>query len=67
MANAYGFFTPSVQSVRGRINPSPSVGVYGFGFCSNKGIATRVLCSSSVEGVEKLGSGVSASESRVPR
>lgn len=65
MANAYGFFTPSVQSVRGRINPS--IGVYGSGFCSYKGMTTRVFCTSSVEGVEKLGSGVSGSESRVPR
>lgn len=65
MANAYGFFTPSVQSVRGRINPS--IGVYGSGYCSYKGFTTRVLCLSSVEGVEKLGSGVSPSESRVPR
>ncbi|KAL1824978.1 hypothetical protein ACET3Z_011756 [Daucus carota] len=56
MTNAYGFLTTSVQGVRERINPSPSVGVYGFGFCSNEGFAKRFLRSSSVEGKDGLSS-----------
>ncbi|KAA8522260.1 hypothetical protein F0562_012933 [Nyssa sinensis] len=65
MANASGFFSPTLPSLRRRI-PSPIV-IYRSGFCSPVGIYRRVLCSSTTEGAEKLGSGVSPSESRVPR
>ncbi|CAK9176084.1 unnamed protein product [Ilex paraguariensis] len=62
MANASGFFTPTVPSLRKRINPS-SIGIYRSGNCSSEGIFKRVLCSSTIEGAEKL----STFESRAPR
>lgn len=66
MANASGFFTaPSVPSLRRMIQPS--IGIYRSGFCSSYGISKRVFCSSTIEGAEKFASGVSPSESRVPR
>ena len=67
MANASGFFTaPSVPSLR-RIMIQPSIAIYRSGFCSSYGISNRVFCSSTIEGAEKFASGVSPSESRVPR
>ncbi|KAJ8764220.1 hypothetical protein K2173_005400 [Erythroxylum novogranatense] len=60
MANASGFFSPSVPSPTNRIKPS--VGFPGSGFCSIDGISKRVLCSSKVEGADKL----SPSQSRAP-
>ncbi|PON53838.1 3-oxoacyl-[acyl-carrier-protein] synthase [Parasponia andersonii] len=66
MANASGFFTaPSVPSLRRMIQPS--IGIYRSGFCSSYGIPKRVFCSSTIEGAEKFASGLSPSESRVPR
>lgn len=65
MANASGFFTPSVPSLRGRIQPP--IGIYRSGFCSTEGFSKRVFCSSNIEGAEKLASGASPSESRVPK
>ncbi|PON92966.1 3-oxoacyl-[acyl-carrier-protein] synthase [Trema orientale] len=66
MANASGFVTaPSVPSLRRMIQPS--IGIYRSGFCSSYGISKRVFCSSTIEGAEKFASGVSPSESRVPR
>ncbi|XP_057976514.1 beta-ketoacyl-[acyl-carrier-protein] synthase III, chloroplastic [Malania oleifera] len=64
MANASGFFSPSAPSFRGRIQPS--VGVRS-GFCCYERITKRVFCSSAIEGAAKQASGVSLSESRVPR
>ncbi|KAL6979717.1 Beta-ketoacyl-[acyl-carrier-protein] synthase III A, chloroplastic [Sarracenia purpurea var. burkii] len=60
MANASGLFSPAIPCLRKR-NP-PYIGVYRYGFCSSEGISKRVLCSTTLEG-----SGVSPSESRVPR
>ncbi|GFZ06980.1 3-ketoacyl-acyl carrier protein synthase III [Actinidia rufa] len=65
MANASGFCSPTVPSLKKRI--SPSIGVYRSGFCSSEGISRRVSCASTVEGPERLGPGVSPSESRIPR
>uniref|UniRef100_M4QSR7 beta-ketoacyl-[acyl-carrier-protein] synthase III n=1 Tax=Camellia chekiangoleosa TaxID=450940 RepID=M4QSR7_9ERIC len=61
MANASGFFSPTVPSLRKRI--PLSIGIYRSGFCSADGFSKRVFCSSTTEGEEKL----SPSESRVPR
>ncbi|CAL5429694.1 unnamed protein product [Camellia sinensis] len=61
MANASGFFSPTVPSLRKRI--PLSIGIYRSGFCSADGFSKRVFCSSTIEGEEKL----SPSESRVPR
>ncbi|XAR70434.1 Beta-ketoacyl-[acyl-carrier-protein] synthase III [Bertholletia excelsa] len=66
MANASGFFMPTIPSARNRIS-STSIGVYRSGFCSDEGISKRVSCSSTVEGAENLSSGVSLSASRGPR
>ncbi|XP_065627701.1 beta-ketoacyl-[acyl-carrier-protein] synthase III, chloroplastic [Quercus suber] len=65
MANASGFFTPSVPSLRRRIQPP--IGIFGSGYRSPEGFSTRVFCSSTTEGADKLASGASSSESRVPR
>uniref|UniRef100_A0A5B7B9K8 Putative ketoacyl-ACP synthase III n=1 Tax=Davidia involucrata TaxID=16924 RepID=A0A5B7B9K8_DAVIN len=65
MANASGLFSPTGPSL-GRKIPQP-IGIYRSGFCSPEGISKRVFCSSTSEGAEKLGSGVSPSKSRVPR
>ncbi|RVX15380.1 3-oxoacyl-[acyl-carrier-protein] synthase 3 A, chloroplastic [Vitis vinifera] len=61
MANASGFFSPSVPSLRRRVQPS--IGFYRSGFCFQAKISKRVFCSSTIEGAEKL----SPSQSRVPR
>lgn len=63
MASASGLFTPVVPSgVRRRF--SPSIGIYQSGFWFSEGVyARRVLCSSTIEGADKL----SPSQSRAPR
>ncbi|KAE8722527.1 synthase III [Hibiscus syriacus] len=58
MANASGFFTPSVPKLRTKVQPS--IGISGSGF----GFSRRVVCSSAIEGAEKH---VSPLESRVPK
>ncbi|XP_039050926.1 3-oxoacyl-[acyl-carrier-protein] synthase 3 A, chloroplastic-like isoform X2 [Hibiscus syriacus] len=58
MANASGFFTPSVPKLRTRIQPSIGISRSGFFF------SRRVVCSSAIEGAEK---DVSPSGSRVPK
>ncbi|KAF5729872.1 3-oxoacyl- acyl-carrier-protein synthase 3 B [Tripterygium wilfordii] len=60
MANASGFFTPSLPRLRSRIQPS--IRIYRSGFCS-EGVSKKVWCCSAMEGAQK----VSPSESRVPR
>lgn len=62
MANASGFFTPSVPRLRTKIQPS--IGIPRSGFCFSQGIFRRVVCSSGIEGAKKH---VSPSESRVPK
>ncbi|KAL0453451.1 UNVERIFIED_CONTAM: 3-oxoacyl-[acyl-carrier-protein] synthase 3 A, chloroplastic [Sesamum latifolium] len=62
MANASGLLSPAVApSVRRRLNPS--IGVFQSGSWFSEGVFRRIVCSSTVQGVEKL----SPSESRVPR
>ncbi|XVF52656.1 hypothetical protein PTKIN_Ptkin05aG0036100 [Pterospermum kingtungense] len=61
MANASGFFAPSVPSLKTRIQPP--IGISRSGFCFSKGIFRRVVCSSNIEGAAKH----SPSESRVPK
>lgn len=62
MANASGLFTtPSVPSLRRKIQPS--IAIFGSGFRSPEGISKRVFCSS----VEKQAGASSTSESRAPR
>ncbi|KAK6934879.1 3-Oxoacyl-[acyl-carrier-protein (ACP)] synthase III [Dillenia turbinata] len=51
MANAYGLVSPSVPSLKRRI--SPNLGVRRSGFCLHEGFASRVFCSSSIEGAQK--------------
>ncbi|GAB4857049.1 Beta-ketoacyl-[acyl-carrier-protein] synthase III A, chloroplastic [Ancistrocladus abbreviatus] len=65
MATASGFFSPSVPGLKRR--NSPFLGVYRSGFCSYVEISKRVLCSSTTEGAQIYSSGVSPSNSRVPR
>ncbi|KAB1199061.1 Clustered mitochondria protein [Morella rubra] len=65
MANASGFFTPSVPSLGRRIQPPG--GLCRSGFRSPEGLFNRVFCSSTSQGGEKLSAGASPSESRVPR
>ncbi|GMY30070.1 3-oxoacyl-[acyl-carrier-protein] synthase 3 A, chloroplastic-like [Fagus crenata] len=65
MANASGFFTPSVPSLRRRIQPP--IGIYRSGFRSPEGFSKRVFCSSTTQDSDKVASGASSSESRVPR
>ncbi|KAI8564225.1 hypothetical protein RHMOL_Rhmol03G0165700 [Rhododendron molle] len=60
MANASGYFSPSIPSLRRR--NSPSIGMYRSGFPSAEGISKRVFCSSTIQGAE-----ASPSKSRVPR
>ncbi|XVF10794.1 hypothetical protein REPUB_Repub07fG0213900 [Reevesia pubescens] len=62
MANASGFFTPSVPSPRRKIQPS--IGISRSGFCLSEGIFRRVVCSSGIEGADKH---VSPSQSPVPK
>ncbi|CAI0413723.1 unnamed protein product [Linum tenue] len=62
MANVSGFLSPSVPSLGRTVKPS--VGVIGSGFCSTKGIAKGIFCSSAVEGAADK---VSPSQSRMPR
>ncbi|KAE8699881.1 synthase III [Hibiscus syriacus] len=62
MANASGFSTPSVSSLRRKLQPS--IGVPQSGFCFPEGIFRRVVRSS---GVEVAGTHVSPSQSRVPK
>ncbi|KAE9459443.1 hypothetical protein C3L33_08660, partial [Rhododendron williamsianum] len=63
MANASGYFSPSISSLRKRNNP-PRIGIYQSGFTSAEGISKRVFCcsSSTIEGAEASPSGT-----RVPR
>ncbi|KDP25634.1 hypothetical protein JCGZ_20790 [Jatropha curcas] len=61
MANASGFFSPSVPSLRRKVKPS--IEMTGSGFFSCGRISRRVFCSSSIEGAEKL----STSQSQIPR
>ncbi|XP_040986338.1 3-oxoacyl-[acyl-carrier-protein] synthase 3 A, chloroplastic-like [Juglans microcarpa x Juglans regia] len=65
MANASGFFTPSVSSWRRRTQPQ--IGIYRSGLLSPDGFSSRVSCSSTIQGQDKLSSGASPSESRVSR
>ena len=65
MANASGFFTPSVPSLRRRIQPP--IGIYRSGFRFPEGFSKRVFCSSTTQDSDKVASGASSSESRVPR
>ncbi|KAF8412408.1 hypothetical protein HHK36_000372 [Tetracentron sinense] len=65
MANASGFISPSVPSLRRR--NLPSFGFSQSGVCSFERITKRVFLCSAVEGVENYASRVSPSESRVPR
>ncbi|KAL4284048.1 hypothetical protein GQ457_16G026530 [Hibiscus cannabinus] len=58
MANASGFFTPSVPRLGTKIQPF--TGISRSGFCFSR----RVVCSSAIEGAEKH---ASPSESRVPK
>ncbi|KAK9198441.1 hypothetical protein WN944_013625 [Citrus x changshan-huyou] len=62
MASASGLFTPSVPSLRRRVQPS--TWIYRSGFCFSQGTFRRVLCSSTIAGSEKS---LSSSESRAPR
>ncbi|KAF7138076.1 hypothetical protein RHSIM_Rhsim07G0104900 [Rhododendron simsii] len=63
MANASGYFSPSIPSLRKRNNP-PCIGICQSGFTSAEGISKRVFCcsSSTIEGAEASPSGT-----RVPR
>ncbi|KAK4415303.1 3-oxoacyl-[acyl-carrier-protein] synthase 3 A, chloroplastic [Sesamum alatum] len=62
MANASGLLSPAVApSVGRRLNPS--TGVFQSGFLFSEGVSRRIVCSSTVQGAEKL----SPSESGVPR
>ncbi|KAF3974773.1 hypothetical protein CMV_001921 [Castanea mollissima] len=69
MANASGFFTPSVPSLRLRGRIQTPIGIYRTGFLSPEGFSLRVFCSNPAQGSDKLasGSGASSSESRAPR
>ncbi|THG09134.1 hypothetical protein TEA_006373 [Camellia sinensis var. sinensis] len=64
MAKTSGFFSPTVPGLRKTI--PPSIGMCRSVYFSGEGISKGVFCSSTIEGSEKLGSGVSPSESRVP-
>ncbi|XP_038876119.1 3-oxoacyl-[acyl-carrier-protein] synthase 3 A, chloroplastic [Benincasa hispida] len=64
MANTSGFFATSVPSLRTR--NLPLGGSFRSGFRSSDGISKAIFCSSSL-GAEKVSSGASPSESRVPR
>ncbi|XP_047338857.1 3-oxoacyl-[acyl-carrier-protein] synthase 3 A, chloroplastic-like [Impatiens glandulifera] len=55
MANASGLFSPTLPSLKKRVYPS--IGLY------RSDLSKRVFCSSTIE----LGSGVSPSESRIPK
>ncbi|XP_022886125.1 3-oxoacyl-[acyl-carrier-protein] synthase 3 A, chloroplastic-like isoform X2 [Olea europaea var. sylvestris] len=61
MANASGLYTATLPTVRRRF--TPSTGIYRSGFWFSEGVSKRIMCSSTVEGADKL----SSSESRVPR
>ncbi|KAJ4828871.1 3-oxoacyl-[acyl-carrier-protein] synthase 3 A, chloroplastic [Turnera subulata] len=62
MANASGFFSPAVPSLRWRVKPS--VGIFGSGFWSNEVVSRRIVCSSAIEGAADK---VSPSQPRIPR
>ncbi|KAL6181986.1 hypothetical protein ACLB2K_043409 [Fragaria x ananassa] len=63
MANASGFFTtPSVPSLRRKVQPS--LAIFGSGFRSPEGFSRRVVFCSSVE---KQAGASSSTESRAPR
>ncbi|KAL2482915.1 3-oxoacyl-[acyl-carrier-protein] synthase III [Forsythia ovata] len=61
MANASGLYRPTLPTVRRKFTPSK--GIHRTGFWFSEGGSKRVLCSSTVQGADKL----SPSESRVPR
>ncbi|KAL2232819.1 3-oxoacyl-[acyl-carrier-protein] synthase 3 A, chloroplastic [Sesamum indicum] len=62
MANASGLLSPAVApSVRRRLNPP--IGVFQSGSWFSEGVSRRIVCSSTVQGAEKL----SPSKSGVPR
>ncbi|CAI9754762.1 unnamed protein product [Fraxinus pennsylvanica] len=61
MANASGLYTATLPTVRRRF--TPSIGIYRPGCWFSEGVSKRILCSSIVQGADKL----SPSESRVPR
>ncbi|KAG6579425.1 3-oxoacyl-[acyl-carrier-protein] synthase 3 B, chloroplastic, partial [Cucurbita argyrosperma subsp. sororia] len=64
MANTSGFFATSLPSLRPR--NLPLVPSFRSGFRSSDGISKVIFCSSSI-GTEKVSSGASPSESRLPR
>lgn len=55
------FFTPAVRTIRRRF--CPSIGIYQVGQSFSDGTFNRVMCSSTVEGADK----VSTNQSRVSR
>ncbi|XP_022871801.1 3-oxoacyl-[acyl-carrier-protein] synthase 3 A, chloroplastic-like isoform X1 [Olea europaea var. sylvestris] len=61
MASASGLYTPTLPNMKRRF--TPSIGIYRSGFWFSEGVSKRVLCSSTVQGADKL----APSESRVPR
>ncbi|XP_047342481.1 3-oxoacyl-[acyl-carrier-protein] synthase 3 A, chloroplastic-like [Impatiens glandulifera] len=61
MANASGLFSPAVPSLRKQIYPS--ISIYRSDLISAQVFTKRVVCSSTIE----LGSGLSPSESRLPK
>ena len=65
MANASGFFAPSIPRLRGRLQPT--LGINRSGFYSFDGIPKKVFCFSAIDGVEKHTSSVSPSEPWIPR
>lgn len=65
MANTHGLISSTFPGLGWRCQPSN--GLNRSGFCSLEVISTRVFCSSTIEGAEKHASGVSPSESRLPR
>ncbi|XP_065624869.1 beta-ketoacyl-[acyl-carrier-protein] synthase III, chloroplastic isoform X2 [Quercus suber] len=69
MANASGFFTPSIPSLRSRRRIQSPIEIYQTGFYCPEGFSLRVFCSNAAQGSDKLasGSGASSSESRAPR
>lgn len=66
MANASGFWGPSVPSLK-RTAFWPSVAIQGSGFCSSEFIAKRIFCCSAAQGADKHALGDSPTESRSPR
>ncbi|XP_027342462.1 3-oxoacyl-[acyl-carrier-protein] synthase 3 A, chloroplastic-like [Abrus precatorius] len=60
MANASGFFTPSVPYFRVRVRPFTSIHRF-------EAFSAKVVCFGTIEGAEKHASTVSPSQSRAPR